>query len=59
MDDVLKFGTEDGPGKFIFKADELNPLDANNPLKFKKDREKWTNKWIIKIRRYVYEGSNI
>ena len=36
MDDVLKFGTEDGPGKFIFKADELNPLDANNPLKFKK-----------------------
>jgi len=36
MDDVLKFGTDDGPGKFIFKADELSPLDANNPLKFKK-----------------------
>jgi len=36
MDDVLKFGAEDGPGKFIFKADELNPLDAGNPLKFKK-----------------------
>ena len=36
MDDVLRFGSEDGPGKFIFKADELSPLDANNPLKFKK-----------------------
>ena len=36
MDDVMRFGTEDGPGKFIFKADELSPLDANNPLKFKK-----------------------
>jgi hypothetical protein len=36
MDDVLKFGTEDGPGKFIFKPDELSPLDAGNPLKFKK-----------------------
>jgi hypothetical protein len=36
MDDVLKFGAEDGPGKFIFKADELSPLDAGNPLKFKK-----------------------
>ena len=36
MDDVLKFGAEDGPGKFIFKADEINPLDAGNPLKFKK-----------------------
>jgi hypothetical protein len=36
MDDVMRFGTEDGPGKFIFKQDELNPLDANNPLKFKK-----------------------
>ena len=35
MDDVLRFGSEDGPGKFIFKADELSPLDAN-PLKFKK-----------------------
>jgi hypothetical protein len=36
MDDVMRFGTEDGPGKFIFKAEELNPLDLNNPLKFKK-----------------------
>jgi hypothetical protein len=36
MDDVLRFGSEDGPGKFIFKADELSPLDAGNPLKFKK-----------------------
>ena len=36
MDDVLKFGTEDGPGKFIFKPDELSPLEAGNPLKFKK-----------------------
>ena len=36
MDDVLKFGTEDGPGKFIFKPDESSPLDAGNPLKFKK-----------------------
>jgi len=36
MDDVFKFGSQEGPGKFIFKADELNPLDAANPLKFKK-----------------------
>jgi len=36
MDDVMRFGTEDGPGKFIFNADELSPLDINNPLKFKK-----------------------
>jgi hypothetical protein len=36
MDDVMRFGTKDGPGKFIFKAEELSPLDIGNPLKFKK-----------------------
>ena len=33
MDDVLKFGSEDGPGKFIFKADELSPLRCKQSIK--------------------------